>query len=45
MFLKGLTPWVSPDKQARENFRIIFIEVDLMCYNYKNNARKRGGVK
>jgi hypothetical protein len=30
-------------KEIRENSRVIFIEVDLMCYNYKNNARKRGG--
>jgi len=36
---------ISLFKEIRENFRIIFIEVDLMCYNYKNNARKRGGVK
>jgi len=45
MFLKSSVPWASPGKQARENFRVIFIKVDLMCYNYKNNARKRGGVK
>jgi len=32
-------------KEIRENFRVIFIEVDLICYNYNNNARKRGGVK
>jgi len=37
--------WVFSGKETQENFRVIFIEVDLMCYNYKNNARKRGGVK
>jgi len=30
-------------KEIRENFRVIFIEVDLICYNYKNNTRRRGG--
>jgi len=36
-------PLAPSGNQAKENFRVIFIEVDLMCYNYKNNARKRGG--
>jgi len=30
MFLKSPTPGVSLGKQARENSRIIFIEVDLI---------------
>jgi len=34
---------ISLLKEIGGNSRIIFIEVDLMCYNYKNNARKRGG--
>jgi len=36
---------ISLLKEIRENFRVIFIEVDLICYNYKNNAKRRGGVK
>ena len=33
---------ISLLKEIRENFRVIFIEVDLICYNYKNNAKRRG---
>ena len=42
---KSPVPWAPPGKLAKESFRVIFIEVDLICYNYKNNTRRRGGVK